>query len=225
MNANLPFRGRRARTDESKAARKASLILAARERLAVDGVDAFTMADLATQAGVAKGTAYLYFSTKEELLLDLFIEDLTVFLASLNVSFNNMPAENLPDRVADAILAAMKSQPSLLSLMPVLHSHIEKNVPPKSLKDFKLFLLHGMRMAGNALERRLDAPCGHGLQLLMRTHAVAVGFSQVTNRNEMLGEVFSETPELQPIAISFDRAFRDTIADLMRAAIPKSQLN
>ncbi|BDC49085.1 hypothetical protein F183_A14010 [Bryobacterales bacterium F-183] len=49
-------------------ARKQSILQAARDLCATHGAPALRMDAVATQAGVAKGTLYLYFKTKEDLL-------------------------------------------------------------------------------------------------------------------------------------------------------------
>ena len=61
----------RARSVEDKDLRRAQLIAAATQLFADADFDAVTIARVAARAGVAKGTAYLYFATKESLFLEL----------------------------------------------------------------------------------------------------------------------------------------------------------
>ncbi|HJP64786.1 MAG TPA: TetR/AcrR family transcriptional regulator [Actinomycetota bacterium] len=66
--------------------RRAELINAAIEVFAEKGLDDATVADITTAAGVAKGTFYLYFSSKEHLLAALrerFVEDALEHAATL----------------------------------------------------------------------------------------------------------------------------------------------
>ena len=65
--------GVRARSPDAKRARHQSILTAAEQILRSDGFDAFTMNSLATTTGLAKGTLYLYFSSREELVLSLYI--------------------------------------------------------------------------------------------------------------------------------------------------------
>jgi AcrR family transcriptional regulator len=59
----------------------ARILAAARELVLKRGVKGLTVAEIAEKAHVGKGTAYLYWKTKDELLLGLFARD---FLAGLD---------------------------------------------------------------------------------------------------------------------------------------------
>ena len=65
--------GARARSPDAKRARRHFILTTAEQILRGGGFDAFTMNGLATAAGLAKGTLYLYFSSREELVLALYI--------------------------------------------------------------------------------------------------------------------------------------------------------
>jgi len=63
----------RARSDEAKRRRRQEILATADQLLRANGLDKFTMNKLATACGLAKGTLYLYFATREELMLNLYI--------------------------------------------------------------------------------------------------------------------------------------------------------
>ena len=65
--------GARARSQDAKRARRHFILTTAEQILRSDGFDAFTMNSLANTTGLAKGTLYLYFSSREELVLALYI--------------------------------------------------------------------------------------------------------------------------------------------------------
>lgn len=65
--------GARARSPDAKRARRHFILTTAEQILRSDGFDAFTMNSLANTTGLAKGTLYLYFSSREELVLALYI--------------------------------------------------------------------------------------------------------------------------------------------------------
>lgn len=64
----------RARSGDAKQARRQLILVTAEQLLRFDGLDAFTMSKLAVAADLAKGTLYLYFSTREELMLALYTD-------------------------------------------------------------------------------------------------------------------------------------------------------
>jgi len=59
----------RARSEKAKLAREDSILTAAEILLRESGYDAMTMQAVATAAGLAKGTLYLYFTSRESLVL------------------------------------------------------------------------------------------------------------------------------------------------------------
>lgn len=66
--------GLRARSDEAKRRRRQTILTTADQLLRADGYDALTMNKLSQACGLAKGTLYLYFATREELLLALYTD-------------------------------------------------------------------------------------------------------------------------------------------------------
>ncbi|HVV12013.1 TetR/AcrR family transcriptional regulator [Amycolatopsis sp.] len=60
--------------DTTRSARRAQIVAAAVRCFARAGYHATTMADVATEAGVSKGTPYLYFPSKQALFLALYAE-------------------------------------------------------------------------------------------------------------------------------------------------------
>ena len=64
----------RARSDDAKRARRQFILATADQLLRHDGFDAFTMNKLAAATDLAKGTLYLYFATREELVLALYTD-------------------------------------------------------------------------------------------------------------------------------------------------------
>ena len=64
----------RAISDDEKLARRQFILATADQLLRRDGFDAFTMNNLAVAADLAKGTLYLYFATREELMLALYTD-------------------------------------------------------------------------------------------------------------------------------------------------------
>ena len=64
----------RARSADAKRARRQFILATADQLLRHDGFNAFTMNKLAAATDLAKGTLYLYFATREELVLTLYTD-------------------------------------------------------------------------------------------------------------------------------------------------------
>ena len=67
---------RRARSDLDKAERRADILEAARATIDGSEMDEFTMDAVAAKLGLAKGTLYRYFPSKEFLLVSVMLSDI-----------------------------------------------------------------------------------------------------------------------------------------------------
>ena len=73
----------RAVTDAQKEARRADILKVASHRFTLTPYDSLSMADTADEAGVAKGTLYLYFRSKEEMFLAIYTDQLSAWFESI----------------------------------------------------------------------------------------------------------------------------------------------
>ncbi|MDP9869196.1 MULTISPECIES: TetR/AcrR family transcriptional regulator [Streptosporangium] len=85
--------------------RKAARILdSARELVTDHGVRKVTVSEIAAAAGVGKGTVYLYWPTKEDLILGLFARELLAFLEAVIAGITADPAAVLPRHLAPLLI-------------------------------------------------------------------------------------------------------------------------
>src|SRR5579872_4504902 len=75
-------RKRRAVTEALKDARRDAILAAAQALFCKKPFESIAMSDIAAAAGVAKGTLYLYFRTREEIFLALLTRELSAWLAA-----------------------------------------------------------------------------------------------------------------------------------------------
>ena len=61
------------------------------------------VSDVAREAGIAAGTIYLYFKTKEDILITLFREKMATFVASLRRAISDEPDAVLAERLTREI--------------------------------------------------------------------------------------------------------------------------
>ncbi|HLI37491.1 MAG TPA: TetR/AcrR family transcriptional regulator [Streptosporangiaceae bacterium] len=95
-------------TEAARAARRNQIIASAAACFARDGYHATTMAGIAEQAGVSKGTPYLYFDSKEALFLALHEEWNCGASSRVNAAIAALPeAERRPRRILHVIAAAI----------------------------------------------------------------------------------------------------------------------
>ena len=219
---------RRARAPEDKLARReeilaqASTLFDARNGCLHD----LTMDSLARQAGLAKGTIYLYFHTKEEIFLALVLDELEAWLSALLADLDQAPpSRSEPERAADqfasAVLRSLRPRPRLLRLLGLLHPVLEQNLAADIIVDFKQRLARLLAGPAAALEARLPAlQEGDGLRFVVRLHALVVGLGLTTRPPPRVAQALAEAG-LGHLQLDFETELQATVAALLRGWTPR----
>lgn len=85
--------------------RKAARVLDSTRELVLDhGIRKLTVAEIAKAAGVGKGTVYLYWPSKEDLIVGLFAREVLTVLETVTERLTAEPATVLPKHLAPLLL-------------------------------------------------------------------------------------------------------------------------
>jgi AcrR family transcriptional regulator len=105
-------------TAETKAATRQRILEAARQLFATNGFETSTTRDLADAAGIATGTLFNYFATKEAILASLAAEA----AAGVHGDFENWspPGESLEEDLFALVAAGLRKLKPLRKHLPVL---------------------------------------------------------------------------------------------------------
>jgi AcrR family transcriptional regulator len=206
---------KRARTEEAKSLRRQAILDAAARVWAASTFDAFTMADVARRARLAKGTLYLYFPTKEALLLELLEDRLGRWLEELESRLDRGEVPRDPDGAARLIASTLLANEELVCLLMILGAILEHNVPEPRIREFKIWLHGRLARAGAALERRLPfLRRWGGVKLLLHLQALVSGLGQLARPAPAVARVLA-APELEAFRLDFETELRDALAALM----------
>ena len=204
---------KRARTESDKMARSEAIIDAASDLFDKNDYHQITMAIIAREAGVAKGTVFNYFSTKEELFLSLTGKYFTLFFEKLTEILNRsgISVDRTPENLSVAIYEALDSQPQLLRIVVLLSGIIEKNVTYESLNKFKKALLRQIFSIGLLLEQHYRfIPSGSGKQLLMWSYGILIGFQTLANPEDIAQDII-EKENMELFSFDFKQEFTQLI--------------
>ncbi|WP_174292631.1 TetR family transcriptional regulator [Sphingomonas bacterium] len=205
---------RRARAGDDKRARRDDLLAAAAQLFASGDGDLPTVDRIAATAGVAKGTVYLYFRTREAIFADLLLHGWNGVLADAAAIF--AAATSRAGKVAGFIAGYVDylgRVPELLRL-DALGGAVERNLPPEHLHDFKRQLAGRLAAAGAVVDEHLALPAGRGGQLLMRSYALTRGLWQT------FGDDAETPPEGFPLfQVDFTTELVETLTEYWRGAL------
>lgn len=167
----LPQNRQRARSDSQKEARRQAILAAARRTIDSLGIEGVTMSALSREAGVSKGTLYLYAQTKEELFLALFVEAMEEVVIRIE-------ATATADNLADVLAHVPAEVPLFVPLLARLGALIETNVAdaPFFVQKRRMHVL-GLRVAG-VIGRLTGAPAERAAEASMALMLAMQGAAQ-----------------------------------------------
>ncbi len=168
------------------------LLLRSRDRVA-------SVAEVADEAGLAKGTVYLYFPSKEELLLAVHERSIDGFFRDVIALFERQPQVEL-----DAMLALTRRHlvepPLFLPLAARCFGLMAHSIPSATALAFKQRMAERLERAGAGIERHFPAlPPGGGVTLLRRSYALIIGLWQMSADGGGEGHCVMTGPGASPV--------------------------
>ena len=156
-------------------------ILDAAERLLLRSPDRVaSVSEVADEAGLAKGTVYLYFPSKDELLLALHERNVQGFFRSL-FAILDAAAPVTVEHVLALTHRHMVDPPLFLPLASRCFGLMAQSIPPQTSLAFKQRMAERLERAGAGLERHFPAlGSGQGLALLRHSYALILGLWQMS---------------------------------------------
>lgn len=169
---------KRARTSTQKAERRNAILKAAENHLRASGLEEFSMGVLAKSVGVARGTLYLYFETREEVLLTLYAEQVTSWSEKLLESvYQGIDDETFLKIFMDAF----RSDPIFYQLLSRLGDVIEHNVSLERLIESKRFINGVIFQLTSHISECLNISQEKTTDLLISLMVLMAGVSQMDN--------------------------------------------
>jgi AcrR family transcriptional regulator len=193
----------RARREVDKHERRRALVAAAFALVDESSYEAVTMTKVAERAGLAKGTLYLYFGTKEDLFLSVAEQSLGEWFGALDAWLEDGDGPAEVGELAEVIASSLASRPALVRLLAILHTTLERNIDAGRVLSFKRFLLSRFGRTATLLERRLPfLAAGEGGQLLLRLDALVIGLWHLADPAPAVREVLGQLG-MEPFVVDF----------------------
>lgn len=168
-------RVRRAVSERDKEARRAAILTAAETHFSEVGFERFSMEVLAKRLGMARGTLYRYFGTREELLLTLYRIQQQRFVATLIARLNDSMSDQDFVRL---FYQAARQEPILIALRLRLTSVIEHNVSLDVLLENKQSMLEDFELLSLRLGEALRLSSADSRALIVALLTLILGAAQ-----------------------------------------------
>ncbi|MBT3458056.1 MAG: TetR/AcrR family transcriptional regulator [Halieaceae bacterium] len=165
----------RARSSEQKALRRHAVLETAEVYFKEVGYEAFSMAQLAKKSGVAKGTLYLYFKTREELFLTLYEQSLVrwsqIFIGSLSDTMTSKT-------YAQSLYKTTQADGVFLPLLIRLEHVIEHNVAILRLIESKRVFINQVEAVAAATSTALRLSTAQATEVVKTMGVLLIGATQ-----------------------------------------------
>jgi AcrR family transcriptional regulator len=196
---------------EDKEERRHAILDAAKRLLLEHPQRIVSVDEVAAQAGMAKGTVYLYFPSKEEILLGLHERHCEHFFKAMIALLGHVKKVDIDDLVR-VVQERIVDEPGYLPLAGVCFGLMEKSIPVEAQQSFKMRLAEWMMETAAGIERHFPTlGQGAGFPLLMHSYALIVGLWQLLHPTPLRDAVYDE-PGLEicklDYAAELDRALR-----------------
>lgn len=204
----------RARSDTDKQQRREHILTIALELYAQCTFAQFAMSEVAIRSGLAKGTLYLYFQTKEELFLALLEQELVGWFDDLDAGLQDVVPE--VTQVTELICATLERRHALTRLLPIAASVLEHNITADVAHAYKTMLLNRSTTSAALLEQRLVfLEPGDGLWLLLQIYALVAGLGQMADPAPVVRAILEE-PDMSALRVTFSSAFHQSLRTMLR---------
>jgi AcrR family transcriptional regulator len=205
---------KRAIAPADKHARRDQMLRAAEDLSAKGGQ--FSMDQLARRAGVAKGTVYLYFGTREEVLLAVHEKQTHEVFDVVERAL--AAAEPSAESVVRAGLRYLRAHPEFYPLAANCRYMLDTNIGTEAALAFKVGIGGRLERLGRRIEQLYPGlKPGEGATLLMNNYALIVGLWQQADTPQCLRAVM-QRPEMRIFKIDFERQLTAALLDLWEAA-------
>lgn len=211
---------RQALSPEARTARRDVIIAAALDLFMSSKGKLPSASEVAMSSGLAKGTVYLYFRTKEEIFAALLSAESARLLDHTAIAFEprHSISGNLITAFIDGYVEYVDRRPVLMRLDALGYGILDRNLDLKKLRAMKLSFADRLKAVGGLVDDRLNLASGRGVQLLSRTYALTRGLWQSLDFPEALAALMSD-PALAHIKPPFATELRDALTEYWRGAV------
>jgi AcrR family transcriptional regulator len=182
-------------------------ILDAAQRLFHENPEGFGSMDaLAEAAKVGKGTLYLYFRSKEEVLVALHERNAGTFFSTLLERVENDPAFDLDAMIA-LVTDRLLDSPVFPRVGSLVCGNLER-MPEGAVREFKETIALGHERIGPKIDLALGLADGEGARLMQYSYALMLGLWHITCSHTATADLGGNGVLLSDYATEVRRALR-----------------
>lgn len=195
----------RARTEEKKSERRDAIYAAALALFKRDGYENVSLNRIAAEAEFTKSNVYRYFSSREEIFLNIFRSLFVAWVEDICRKLRRLPEGEDINVVSKTWVKSFTSHRKFLDLTPFLFVSLEKNSAFEQLLEFKrasMNLLHRVASEIGRIYPELEGE--KSFEFLNLSYAATSSYWAANSQNEALKKIY-RLPELTVLKPDFER--------------------
>jgi AcrR family transcriptional regulator len=157
----------RAVLETDKESRYQDFLAAGSRLFSVRDYEDISVSAICQDAGLAKGTFYLYFDTKEDIFLELTLSQMKTWNEEINPALINLGTNPTPEQFAKVLSESFRSLPQLPRLLQMLHAILERNASEEAILKFKSVLAEKNEVQFGIVSRMYPQLPSEKIQLFM----------------------------------------------------------
>lgn len=210
---------KRAITKQDKRQRRGKILKTAWQLYERGPVQLPTVSNIARKAGLSKGTVYLYFRTKEEIFLNLFVNMLEQWFTSIAPEMERLQPPVAVTELAEIITGYVVEHPLLLKMGSIVKGVLEENTDDQVVFETKLRMAALVDSAGIILARKVpDIPDEEAARTILSVYALISGLWQFTTIQPHILKMLDEAGA-SFFRSDFQKTVTDAVARLLEGTI------
>jgi len=209
----------RAVAPADKSERRAAILAAAEALMRRGPSTTFVVEEIAQRAGLAKGTVYLYFGSREEILLAVHDAQMDELFEALGAALARPRAG--AGRMTRAVLGFLKHRPEFFRLSTACHGALEGSVSSAVSRAHREAVAEQLTALGGRIEKLHPAMRpGEGLTLLKNCYSLMLGLWQIA-ASPLRVAGGPDTPAA--LRIDYESQLAAALTDLWNAAVLRGE--
>lgn len=199
---------KRAETADQKIAKGEFILAVAHDMIVRDGVQALSMNKLCAACEVGKGTLYLYFKTRTEILAALYVQKLDQWCSSLETTATQQMGYN---EFCHAYVASLTDDPILVDLLIIAARDFETELPADTYAETLTYLKQSLERQANQFKQALQIDIANASALVWAFYTAALGASAYHTQQLL---TLPQSPDLGSFraALQFDRLLLNAVS-------------
>ena len=206
----------RARTDEKRNERKEAIYTAALTLFKKSGYNKVSFNGIAAEASFTKSNMYRYFSSKEEIFLNVFADLFESWVNEYSKQLQTLEQDVQVETFAYVWFNSMLSHPRLLDLMPILFVSLERNSSFEQLLKFKRLAMNLLYSTTLDISRIYPEIAGEkAFKFLTLSYAATANYWAATMQSDALKKIY-QLDEFQALKPDFEKDLTTSIEIIIR---------